>query len=146
MTPNSSSMSRPAIPPALREAASRWRREAADLRTRYGDERLARLCEVHANELELAARAAAEERLTLEEASRESGYSHSHLRAMLASGDLPNAGRKHRPRVLRGDLPSKSAAKRPARRSGASSGEARVSFGRRDPAAAARRAVRADLS
>lgn len=38
----------------LRNLIRRWREEADELRARYGDERTARLCEAHAQELEKA--------------------------------------------------------------------------------------------
>lgn len=46
----------------LRALIRRWRKEADRHRSRYGDERLARLCEAHAQELEeaLEGRAAGE--------------------------------------------------------------------------------------
>jgi hypothetical protein len=46
----------------------------------------------------------ADEVLTLTNAARESGYSAEHLRHLVASGQLANAGRKHAPRVKRSDL------------------------------------------
>jgi hypothetical protein len=36
-----------------------------------------------------------------------SGYSTDHLTALIRKGTLPNAGRKHAPRIRRGDLPRK---------------------------------------
>lgn len=53
---------------------------------------------------------AADEVLTLTDAARESGYSAEHLRHLIASGQLENAGRKHAPRVKRSDLPRKPGA------------------------------------
>jgi hypothetical protein len=47
--------------------------------------------------------------LTLAEAARVSGYSTDHLRHLIADGQLANAGKKHAPRVRRGDLPRKAA-------------------------------------
>jgi hypothetical protein len=52
--------------------------------------------------------------LTLDEASRESGYSTDHLRHLIADGTLANAGRKHAPRLRRVDLPRKPSAVRAA--------------------------------
>lgn len=49
------------------------------------------------------------EHLTLSEAAEESGYSEAHLSRLLSEGKIPNAGRKNRPRVRRGDLPKKVA-------------------------------------
>ena len=60
-----------------------------------------------AAELEEALRDAANEALPLADAARESGYSERRLRELMASGDLPNAGKKGRPRIRRADLPRK---------------------------------------
>lgn len=65
-----------------------------------------------ASQLETALAAAADEALTLEQAATESGYSPERLRKLIADGTIPQAGRKHAPRVKRGDLPSR--ARRPA--------------------------------
>lgn len=61
-----------------------------------------------AAELEAALREAADAALTLTEASRESGYSARRLRELVAEGQVPNAGRKHAPRIRRADLPRKA--------------------------------------
>lgn len=94
---------------ALMELAERWMDEADTLRTRYGMEIVARLCEAHATELRGELLAGCDEILSVREASRESGYSTQHLRALIADGAIPNAGVKGRPRVRRGDLPTKGA-------------------------------------
>jgi hypothetical protein len=65
-----------------------------------------------ATELETALRAEATAVLTLAEAALASGYSKSHLRHRIASGAIPNVGKKRSPRVRAGDLPRKGA--RPA--------------------------------
>ncbi len=49
------------------------------------------------------------ELLTLQQAERESGYTYDHLRRLVASGSIPNHGRKGKPLVRRGELPKKSA-------------------------------------
>jgi hypothetical protein len=64
--------------------------------------------------------ASADEVLTLADAATESGYSAEHLRHLVASGQLTNAGRKHAPRIKRSDLPRKLAAKTTERASAAS--------------------------
>jgi len=97
---------------ALAALAEQWRAEARLLRERYADERGARLCEAHVAELETTLRAAADEALTLEQAAAESGYSPERLRKLIADGTIPQAGRRHAPRVKRGDLPTR--ARRPA--------------------------------
>ncbi|HEU4630159.1 MAG TPA: hypothetical protein VFS08_10465, partial [Gemmatimonadaceae bacterium] len=50
------------------------------------------------------------ETLTLAEAALASGYSVDHLRHLVSSGAIANAGRKHAPRVRAGDLPRKPGA------------------------------------
>lgn len=93
--------------PVLERLAAAWREEAAGLRRRYGLRQLASLCEAHAGELEEALARAEGRLLTLREASAESGYSVAHLRALLASGALMQAGRRGAPRVLSSELPRK---------------------------------------
>lgn len=82
-----------------------WREEAARLRARYGDDRLAQLCETHAAELETAIIGSATDLLNLQQAARASGYSADRLSRLVREGKIPNFGRKHAPRVRRGDLP-----------------------------------------
>jgi len=106
----------------LNALVTAWRKEAGHLRERYGLGSLAQVCEAHANELAAAISRHQMEQLTLKDASALSGYSTSHLRALIADGTLTNAGRKGSPRVLRGELPRKTLASAPAppkRRSGA---------------------------
>lgn len=86
--------------------ASTWREDAEKLRI-YGDERGAVLVETLAGQLENALREADTEVLTLDEAAQASGYSKRRLRELVAEGKVPNAGEKGRPRLLRGDLPTK---------------------------------------
>ena len=92
----------------LERLAAAWREEAAGLRRRYGMRQLASLCEAHAAELEEALGRADGRLLTLREAAAESGYSVAHLRVLLASGALMQAGRRGAPRVLSSELPRKS--------------------------------------
>ncbi len=94
--------------PVLERLAAAWREEAAGLRRRYGLRQLASLCEAHAAELEEALARAEGRLLTLREAAAESGYSVAHLRVLLASGALMQAGRRGAPRVLSSELPRKS--------------------------------------
>ncbi|WP_420128151.1 hypothetical protein [Longimicrobium sp.] len=119
--------------PLLQALASAWREEASGLRRRYGLRQLASLCEAHAAELEEALVRAEGRLLTLREASAESGYSIAHLRVLLASGALTQAGRRGAPRVLSSELKKK----------GADRTSDQSAF---DPAAAARQAVRASGS
>lgn len=86
----------------------KWRAEA-DAYKRDGVPGHAALLRRVAEELEAAWREHELEALTLEQAAEESGYSYSALQKKIASGELPNAGSKHRPRVRRRDLPKKGA-------------------------------------
>lgn len=89
------------------DLAESWRDEADQLRERYAADHLAQLCEAHARELEQLANARLDEELTITQAADISGYSKSHLRQLIRDGEIPNAGRKGRPRIRRGDLPMK---------------------------------------
>jgi hypothetical protein len=86
--------------------AARWRADAGVLRHR-GDEALASCLEGVAAELDEWVHAWELERLTLEQAAAESGYSYSTLQHLVAAKRLPNAGSARRPRIRRGDLPRK---------------------------------------
>jgi hypothetical protein len=66
-----------------------------------------------ADELEAALSNAADEELTLTQASRESNYSTRQLRSLLRNGSITDAGRRGAPRVRRGDLPRKAKPKHP---------------------------------
>ena len=90
----------------LESLAERWLSVAETLEGAF-DERGADLFRLHAAELREALREAADEVLTLSEAAAESGYSESRLRHLIADGTIPQAGERGRPRVRRGDLPSK---------------------------------------
>lgn len=50
-----------------------------------------------------------EELLTLSQAEQQSGYSYEHLRKLVASGVVPNHGRKGSPLIRRSELPRKPA-------------------------------------
>jgi len=96
-----------ADPPTLRELIPAWRARAAELRAWAAAEGAAVALEHAADELAGALRAEADAPLTLGEASRESGYAVETLAKLLREGRIPNAGRKHAPRIRRGDLPLK---------------------------------------
>lgn len=87
----------------LSELSSRWRASASELR-RYGAEEQATALEACAAELELAEREYWFEELTLEQAAEELGVSYDTVGRRVARGDIPNAGKKNRPRVRRTDL------------------------------------------
>lgn len=90
----------------LSELASHWSEEADSLE-RWGDIRGAKVLRQCAADLDVAVRAHDNEALTIAQAVEASGYSADHLRALVASGEIPNAGRKGSPRIRRRDLPVK---------------------------------------
>jgi hypothetical protein len=95
------------------DLAAAWRCRAAEL------ERFAPAAAVAfrdaADELAESLRAQADAELTLEQAAQASGYSPRRLRELLASGAIPNAGARGRPRIRRADLPRRA---RPANTNG----------------------------
>lgn len=96
--------------PFLRLAAE-WEADADHLDS-LGAHEAAATSRRRAQELREALRSADDEELTLSEAAKASGYSARRIRELIASGAIPNAGEKGRPRIRRGDLPRKRA--RPA--------------------------------
>ena len=90
----------------LRELASRWEQEA-ELLDGYGATEASAAARRHAHELTEAIRTAEDQELTLAEAAHESGYSRRRIRELVASGAIPNLGRKGAPRIRRRDLPMK---------------------------------------
>jgi hypothetical protein len=89
----------PALPAAWRAEADRLERFAPAAAVAFRDAAIA---------LEGALRSEADELLTLTEAARASGHSSEHLRHLVASGAIANAGRKGAPRIRRCDLPRKA--------------------------------------
>ena len=94
-------------PPGPPSTLSTTWRERAELLANFGDPNCARIWQLAAQELDQALQAHGEERLTLAEAARESGYSQDHLGALVRRGKLPNAGRRGVPLIRRSDLPIK---------------------------------------
>ena len=90
----------------LPDLVKRWSAEATSLE-RWGDKRGAGILRVCAAELDAEAREHDDEELTITVASAASGYSCDHLRALVANGAIPNAGRRGSPRIRRSDLPVK---------------------------------------
>lgn len=93
------------LPAVWRTEADRLERYAPAAAQAFRDAALA---------LESALRAERDEVLTLSEAARRSGLSVDRVRHLVAEGTIPNAGRKHAPRVRVADLPRKATARRPA--------------------------------
>ena len=90
----------------LHELATRWTDEAASL-AKWGDDRGSALLRQCATELDVAARAHDAEELTIPASAEASGYSRDHLRALVSTGEIANAGKKGSPRIRRSDLPMK---------------------------------------
>ncbi len=82
-----------------------WRERAKALREWGGSPEAAVLWERAAVELEQALQVTGSEVLRLPVAAKLCGVSAAHLADLVRRGKLPNAGRKHAPRVRRGDLP-----------------------------------------
>jgi hypothetical protein len=77
----------------------------------------ARLWEAAAAELEQALASVGNDALTLKQAARLTGLTAGHLGDLVRAGKIPNAGRKHAPRIRRSDLPAKvTGPERPPRR------------------------------
>jgi hypothetical protein len=90
-------------PAQLGKLLDQWREKASDLR-RYGAAASAAAVEACAGDLEAWLDAWADVLLTPKEAAAETGLRPETIAKKIASGELPNAGRKHRPRVRRRDL------------------------------------------
>ena len=91
---------------AVQDLIARWRAEAETV-GRCGHESTGKLIRRLAVEVDEALKDDQDETLTLVEAALESSYSTEHLRKMVASGTIPNAGEKGRPRIRHSDLPSR---------------------------------------
>ena len=88
----------------LPEIPTLFRCRASMLRQCGGDEASARLWETAADEVEEALTGHGEQRLTLEQAATESGYTKKHLRRLIHDGKLPEGPVGQ---IRRGDLPRK---------------------------------------
>lgn len=86
-----------------RTLSDAWRAHAFDIRAYAPD--AAAIFEQVADQLAEAFDRYDDERLTVAQASRESGLSTAHLYRALRSGALPNVGFRGRPRIRRADLP-----------------------------------------
>jgi uncharacterized protein (DUF2126 family) len=95
----------------LMAVVERWKSQALVLEE-YGADKEAKALRKCASEMEAALLEQQLQELTLDEATRKSGYSYSALQQLVAQGKVPNAGTKNKPRIRRCDLPMK-----PGRRS-----------------------------
>lgn len=104
------------------DLVKRWREEAM-LYRRRGLEAEARLAGSYADELEAYWRDHYPmELLTLRRAAREIGLSYDRMQKLVAKGTIPNAGRKHRPRVRRCNLLNGTRSRAPELENGSASG------------------------
>lgn len=96
----------PEPPPTINDLPAVWRGRATQLRP-YS-EAAAHAFSTAADELAASIAVSEDALLSLEAAGRECGYSPDHLGKLVKEGRLPNRGRKHAPKVRRGDLPRKT--------------------------------------
>lgn len=89
---------------AFESLANRWQEEAERYERDGALVRAGALQRRMASELTEALDRWWLEELTLEQAAEERGRSYDTIQRRVASGDLPNVGRKRRPRVRRADL------------------------------------------
>lgn len=89
------------------ELLNRWMHEAETLSSLDARVDPARLIRKLVAELESLFREEESESLTLAEAAECSGYSQDHIGRLIRQGSVQNVGRRHAPRVRRGDLPRK---------------------------------------
>jgi hypothetical protein len=82
-----------------------WRKRAQDLRKWAAAEGAAAALETAADELEAILATQDGHLLSLQEASRLSGYSEDHLGRLIRERKIPNAGRRYSPKIRRADLP-----------------------------------------
>ncbi|WP_420447596.1 hypothetical protein [Candidatus Palauibacter sp.] len=94
-------------PPTVEALPADWRKKAKSLR-RYGGETPATAIERCADDLEATLVERDETTFSLVEASRESGYTATHLGRLVRDGKIPNAGRPGAPRIALKDLPRKA--------------------------------------
>jgi hypothetical protein len=94
------------IAPRIAELPDLWRAEAERLR-RYGGAQSARALRAAADDLERAFRVAEAETLSLAQAAGISGLTVDALAKRVRRGELTNAGRHGKPRLLAAELPRK---------------------------------------
>lgn len=93
---------------AFEELMRRWESDALTSRTRFGDDRVAHVTELHLEELQEAVREHFDDLLTQSEAAEFSGYTPRTLRRWVKKDKLSNHGKKGAPLFRRGDLPRKA--------------------------------------
>lgn len=90
----------------LTELRAKWSQNLAVF-SRYGIETPERIVREFLADLESLERASSVEAVTLKEASLIGGYSIDHLQRLVASQQIENVGRKGKPRIRRGDVPTR---------------------------------------
>jgi hypothetical protein len=96
----------PAATP-LDDLQAKWRARRDEFARFQAAVNGATLCDELLADLDNARLERDNEALTLRVAATLSGYTVDHLARLIRQGKLPNAGRKHAPRVRRADLPCK---------------------------------------
>lgn len=92
----------------MRDFLHRWEHRKAEF-ARFGvTVNGAAIVEEFLHDLHAVLRQEASEALTIGQAAARSGYSSDHIGRMLRTGALENVGKRGRPRVRAGDLPSKA--------------------------------------
>ena len=91
---------------AIYDLVARWLGEAESVE-RCGHEPTGQLIRRLAAEVEGALKDDRDETLSIAQAALESEYSSEHLRKLVASGTIPNTGKKGSPRIRRRDLPAR---------------------------------------
>ena len=99
---------------SIDELRARWR-GVRDMYEELGPEGHSRLVEAFLRDIEQLAASEQDKILTLTEAAEYSGYSVEHVGRLIRDGKIPNAGRRHAPRVRAADLPRRSPRQRLAR-------------------------------
>lgn len=94
--------------PRLLNLLKGWREEAHTLRNRYGDEVRAKLLETLSAELQEVLHSDEEQTYNLADAAALTNYTADYLGRKVRSGDIPNRGRKHAPRVRLSECPKRS--------------------------------------
>ncbi|HEU4700537.1 MAG TPA: helix-turn-helix domain-containing protein [Gemmatimonadales bacterium] len=79
----------------------------AQVYLKYGDEQKATMLLTVARKFREILSESGEETLSITQAADISGYDAGHLRKLVQSGKIPNAGRKGKPKIRRRDLPTK---------------------------------------
>jgi hypothetical protein len=92
----------------LDDVRARWITQRDLLRKFDGEVNGAKIIEEFLADLDQLIATESDEVLTIPEAAEISGFSSAHLRRLVRHGQLHNVGRRHAPRMRRGQLPRKT--------------------------------------